>query len=175
MNCKVSVIVPVYNTGEKLNKCIDSIISQTYKNIEIILINDGSTDASPAICDEYARLDNRVLVVHKSNSGVSDTRNMGIEKSTGEYIMFVDSDDYIPADSLENLMKPIIEYGVDYVAGNVEHTVNDKHITRYNQKGIQDTVTFSNNEIGKYIYYNQGYAIAKVYSKKIIDEHNQAF
>lgn len=91
----VSVIVPIYNVDKYLNRCIDSIINQIFTNIEIILVNDGSLDTSPQICDHYARLDNRVKVIHKENSGQSDARNAGIEVSRGRYLAFVDSDDYI--------------------------------------------------------------------------------
>lgn len=92
---KVSIIVPVYNTAEYLVKCIDSIINQKYSNLELILVDDGSTDQSPAICDEYAKKDNRIKVIHKQNGGVSSARNLGLSIASGDYITFVDSDDYI--------------------------------------------------------------------------------
>jgi len=92
---KTSVIVPVYNAEKYLDKCIQSILNQDYKNIEVILIDDGSLDNSGNICDEYAKVDSRVKVVHKKNGGVSSARNCGIDIATGEFIMFVDSDDYI--------------------------------------------------------------------------------
>ena len=95
---KISVIVPVYKVEQYLRKCVDSIIKQTYSNLEIILIDDGSPDNCPIICDEYAMKDNRVVVIHKKNGGLSDARNVGIAKSTGKYITFVDSDDYIASD-----------------------------------------------------------------------------
>lgn len=92
---KFSVIIPIFNVENTLKQCIDSIIKQTYKEIEIILINDGSTDNSGKICDEYKMIDNRIKVIHKENGGLSDARNMGIKNSTGDYLVFVDSDDYI--------------------------------------------------------------------------------
>lgn len=91
---KVSVIVPVYNVEQYLPQCVDSILAQTYKDLEVILVDDGSPDGSPAICDEYARRDPRVRVIHKKNGGLSDARNFGIDASTGEYLLFIDSDDY---------------------------------------------------------------------------------
>lgn len=94
----ISIIVPVYNVEDYLPECIDSILAQTYKNLEIILVNDGSTDNSGKICDEYAQKDSRIKVIHKENSGVSSTRNMGIEAASGEYIGFVDSDDTVDSD-----------------------------------------------------------------------------
>ena len=93
-NCKVSIIIPVYNAERYLRKCLESIVSQTYINWELILVNDGSTDTSGKICEEYAEKDARVRVYNKSNTGVSDSRNLGIKESTGKYLVFVDADDY---------------------------------------------------------------------------------
>lgn len=103
----VSIIVPVYNAEKYLNNCVDSIVNQTYKDIEIILINDGSIDNSGTICDVYASRDNRIKVLHQSNHGPSFTRNLGIASSNGEYIQFVDSDDFIAADMTEKLVEEI--------------------------------------------------------------------
>lgn len=113
---KVSIIVPIYNEEENLKKCIDSLLNQTYKELEIILINDGSTDGSKKIIDSYK--DSRIIAIHKKNSGISDTRNIGIDKSTGDYIMFVDSDDYLELDCIEKLMKIIAEEKSDIVMFN---------------------------------------------------------
>ena len=92
---KISIIIPIYNVEQYLPQCLDSIINQTYKNLEIILINDGSTDNSGKICDNYAKVDNRIHVFHKKNEGVSSARNLGLEKCTGDFIGFVDPDDFI--------------------------------------------------------------------------------
>ena len=113
---KVSIIVPIYNEEKNLNRCIDSLINQTYKNLEIILLNDGSTDSSKKIIDSYK--DKRIIVIHKKNSGIGDTRNIGIEKSTGDYIIFVDSDDYIELNCVEQLVKKIEKDKVDIVISN---------------------------------------------------------
>lgn len=99
----ITIIVPVYNVEDYLCKCIDSIIGQTYNNLEIILVDDGSPDRCGEICDEYARHDTRIRVIHKENGGLSDARNVGIENSKGDYIAFVDSDDYIAPDMYEKL------------------------------------------------------------------------
>lgn len=107
--------MPVYNVAPYLRECLDSIINQTYKNIEIILVNDGSTDESGAICDEYATMDSRVKVFHNSNHGVSYTRNYGIEQSTCERILFVDSDDTIDTEYVSALVEPLSEYDYDLV------------------------------------------------------------
>lgn len=105
MTDKISVIVPVYNVKKYIKRCLDSIIEQTYKNLEIILIDDGSTDGSGEICDEYIEKDERIQVLHKANGGLSSARNIGIERATGNYIGFVDSDDWIAKDMYEYLWK----------------------------------------------------------------------
>ena len=101
----VSIIVPVYNVENYLRECIDSIVAQAYRNIEVILIDDGSKDSSGKICDEYADKDNRVKVIHKENGGLSEARNSGLEIASGDWIAFVDSDDYIDSDMYEILLK----------------------------------------------------------------------
>lgn len=103
----VSIIVPVYKVEEYLHQCVDSIINQTYRNLEIILIDDGSPDRCPEICDEYAARDNRIKVIHKFNGGLSEARNHGLELASGEYIMFVDSDDYVDIRIVETLIEAI--------------------------------------------------------------------
>lgn len=107
MKNKISVIVPVYNTSMYLSKCVDSIIVQTYQNLEIILVDDGSLDNSGKICDEYAEKDARVRVIHKENGGLSSARNAGMDIATGDYIAFVDSDDRIAPDTYEKLAAAI--------------------------------------------------------------------
>lgn len=104
---KISVIVPVYNVEKYIRRCIDSILLQAYTNFELLLVNDGSTDNSGKICDEYAKIDQRIKVFHKQNGGVSSARNLGLDKAIGEWIAFVDSDDYITKSYLENLIKEV--------------------------------------------------------------------
>ena len=104
MDEKISVIVPVYNVEQYLERCVDSIINQTYKNLEIILVNDGSTDNSGQLCDELARKDDRIRVIHKKNGGLSDARNVGIDEAEAELVGFIDSDDYIDEDMYEVLI-----------------------------------------------------------------------
>lgn len=115
-NTLVSIIVPVYNAEKYLNECIDSIIGQTYRNIQIILIDDGSKDHSPALCDSYALKDERITVIHKENGGVSSARNEGIALAAGEYLMFVDSDDTIENDAVEVLLAG--SQGSEWVVGS---------------------------------------------------------
>ncbi len=113
MNNLISVIVPVYNVEKFLVKCVDSILAQTYTNLEIILVDDGSPDNCPAICDELAKKDNRIKVVHKENGGLSSARNAGLDIAKGEYIGFVDSDDFIAQDMYEYLYNLIEKHNVE--------------------------------------------------------------
>ena len=106
MSChRITVIVPVYNAEKHLKECLNSIVCQSYKNIEILLIDDGSTDNSSKICDDFANKDNRIVVIHKANEGVSVARNTGIEQASGKYITFVDADDYLEEFFIENLYR----------------------------------------------------------------------
>ena len=114
----ISIIVPVYNVEQYLEKCINSIINQTYKNLEIILVDDGATDNSGKMCDELAKTDNRIKVYHKENGGLSDARNYGVERAIGEYIGFVDSDDYIDEEMYEKLYGAIKKEDVDVAECN---------------------------------------------------------
>ena len=116
----VSIIVPVYNVEKYLRECLDSIVKQTYKNIEVILVDDGSTDGSPEICDEYAEMDERISVFHIPNGGVSNARNLGIDKAKGEYIMFVDADDIIMPYVVERGVALAVETNADIVYGLVQ-------------------------------------------------------
>lgn len=142
MEPTISVIVPVYKVEPYLRKCVDSILSQTYRNLEIILVDDGSPDNCGAICDEYARQDARIKVIHKENSGLSDARNAGIEQSTGDYITFVDSDDWIAQDHIESMAKLVQhETPRTIVVSDVRRV--DEHgntITIFGYKGKEDVV-----------------------------------
>ena len=115
MDSLISIIVPVYNVELYLNECINSIRNQTYKNLEIILIDDGSTDNSGKICDEYAKIDSRIVVIHKENKGVTSARKVGVEIANGKYIGFVDSDDYIDKEMYKNMLKKILETDADFI------------------------------------------------------------
>lgn len=109
----ISVIVPIYNTEQYIEKCINSIVNQTYKDLEIILLNDGSTDNSKEICKKWSKMDSRIIFIDKANSGVSDTRNCGIDISKGKYISFVDSDDFLEPMMYEEMLKSIKENNSD--------------------------------------------------------------
>lgn len=130
----VSIIVPVYNMMEYLQKCVDSLIGQSYKNIEIILVNDGSTDDSGALCDELAKKDSRIRVIYKSNGGLSSARNAGLDIAQGDYISFVDSDDFLNTATIEKMAQCMQTYDCDIVCvksniidskGNITHTFSN--------------------------------------------------
>ncbi len=116
MNPIISIVVPVYNVENYLRPCLDSIMAQTFKDFEAVLVDDGSTDCSGKICDEYAQLDNRFVVIHKQNEGVAKARITAFEHSRGDLITFIDSDDFVTPDYLEKLSKPILEENADMVS-----------------------------------------------------------
>ena len=115
---EVSIIVPVYQVENYIRKCVDSILAQTFTDFELILVDDGSKDKSGQICDEYARMDTRVKVIHKENGGAADTRNRGVNQAVGNYVMSVDSDDYLATTMLECLYRNILNENADIAACN---------------------------------------------------------
>lgn len=118
MEQKVSIVVPVYNVEKYLERCVDSLIKQSYQNIEILLVDDGSKDSSLSICEKYELRDSRIRVFHKENEGLGLTRNYGIERATGEYITFVDSDDYLTLDAIAIMLERAIATDADVVIAN---------------------------------------------------------
>lgn len=129
MNEVVSVIVPIYNVQKYLKKCIESIIGQSYKNLEIILVNDGSTDDSPVICEEYKVKDSRITVIHKRNGGLSDARNAGLDICKGKYVFFVDSDDYIHPETIYEMLLQATQNNAEIVECGIYHTVENDDTT----------------------------------------------
>ncbi|MBR2883986.1 MAG: glycosyltransferase family 2 protein [Clostridia bacterium] len=168
MNFLVSVIIPVYNVEKHLNKCLDSIVNQTYKNLEIIIINDGSKDASAEICREYAEKDNRIVFVSRENRGVSATRNEGIELAHGDYFSFIDADDYLELDAYEYLISIINEKNVEAI--NFEHyitypTHEIEHISPDRAYGYADKY-----EAQRKLLYYYPFACNKLFTKKMIKD-----
>ena len=139
----VTVVVPIYNTEKYIRPCIDSIIHQSYSNLQIILVDDGSTDQSGEICDIYAELDDRIGVIHKKNGGLSDARNAGIDMARGEYITFIDADDFIARDMIDNLLRVAISEDADMVACKV---------IRCEESDTPDMIDISNSEQEYEIY-----------------------
>lgn len=126
MSPLVSIIVPIYNVESYLRRCLDSIVNQTYTNLEIILVDDGSPDNCPQICDEYAAKDNRIVVIHRENGGLSDARNVGLDICKGEYISFVDSDDWVNERYIEALFNLTIKVDADIAIGEHEKIYNEQ-------------------------------------------------
>lgn len=136
----ISVIVPVYKVEPYIDRCIDSIVNQTYRNLEIILVDDGSPDRCPEICESWAEKDSRIKVIHKENGGLSAARNCGIECCHGDYIGFVDSDDWIEPDMYEKLYNTIVKYNVPLAMGGrfdiYENCLTDKKRTTYGNEKV---------------------------------------
>lgn len=128
---EISVIIPVYNVEAYLRRCIDSVLSQSFKDLEVLLIDDGSTDSSGDICDEYAKADERITVIHKENGGLSDARNVGIDNAKGENIFFLDSDDYIENNSLSVLYENLVRENADISVGGTYNCYQNKKIPQY--------------------------------------------
>ena len=124
---KISIIVPVYNVEKYLKECVESILKQTYSNIEILLVDDGSKDSSPAICDEYAKKYSKVKVIHKENGGLSSARNTGLDNVSKDttYVMFIDSDDLLTPNACELMEKEITTKHADFVIGNYQNCTED--------------------------------------------------
>ena len=129
----ISVIVPVYNSDLYLNRCINSIIKQTYTDLEIILIDDGSLDKSPQMCDEWVKKDKRICVIHKENGGAGSARNQGLKVATGEWIAFVDSDDWLELDAYMCMHRLAIEYNADMVIGQKRICRKENHALKVNR------------------------------------------
>ena len=146
----ISVIVPIYNAEKYLVRCVDSILAQTYKEIEIILINDGSTDQSENICNEYAKRDQRIRVIHQKNEGVSCARNRGIDESTGEYLSFIDSDDWIDCTMYDDLIRLATKYDADIVECGYRWIKPD---TIYDRENTGKIDIYTNLEALNQLYY----------------------
>lgn len=145
MDKKVSILVPVYNVELSLDKCIQSILKQTYKNFELVLVDDGSTDNSLSMCYEYAEKDKRIKVIKKeSHTCLSDVRNVGIENATGEYIMFVDSDDYVCETFVEDMVEAIENKNVDVVRCKAREHKKDGSTSIENLRGYENRILKSN-------------------------------
>lgn len=166
----ISVILPIYNVEKYLSRCLDSVIGQTHKNIEIILVDDGSTDNSYKICEEYAKNDKRIVIIHKENGGLSDARNVGIKKAKGDYITLIDSDDYVEKDYVEFLYKLIKDNNSQMsVCGHTVLYENGKKI----KKETHEHLVLSAKKTLEKILYDDGIdlsAWAKMYEKKLFDK-----
>lgn len=167
----ISIIVPVYNVENYLRKCVDSIINQSYKNLEIILVDDGSTDSSGKICDEYSLKDSRIKVIHKKNGGLSDARNAGMEIASGDFWGFVDSDDYIDSDMYSVLMENLLGAEADLSTCGRIFTYDGKEIPKYSEN---NPVTLSGREAVKNLFLSNSIvnnaAWDKLYKRELFDD-----
>lgn len=168
MNEKISVIVPVYNAEKYLHRCVDSIINQTYANLEIILIDDGSPDNCPQICDDYLRRDERIKVIHQENKGASGARNNGLNNATGDYIAFVDSDDWLDLEMYYEMMKVMTSHDQQVVECNLVNRFED---TEEKPKHIRKVVVQNSLTTMTRVIANQHFsACTRLYCKKIIGD-----
>lgn len=156
MDDLISVIVPIYSVEPYLKKCVDSIINQTYKNLEIILVDDGSPDNCPQICDEYAKADSRIKVIHQKNGGLSAARNAGLDIMTGDYVAFVDSDDWIEPTMYETLLKNLISFSADISFGGVADDVEENNEIKTNKVSNYGSEPFSEDKISAMKRYFTG-------------------
>ena len=167
----ISVIVPVYNMEQYLERCINSIVDQTYRNLEIILVDDGSTDRSPRMCDEYAAKDGRIKVVHKVNGGLSDARNAGLQVATGTYIGYVDSDDWIEPQMYQRMYEACIEHQAQVAVCRYAKIYRD-HVDR---EGKGQVTVFDREDILKiyltdqpeYVVYNSVWS--KLFAREVVE------
>ena len=167
INQKISVIIPVYNVEDHLKQCLDSIISQTYKNLEIIIVDDWSTDNSGKICDEYAENDKRIKVIHQKNAGLSAARNTGLKVATWKYIWYIDSDDYIELDMYEKLYNLIENTKSDLAISN--RYIGEKDGSRRKNTNFPNKKIINSNEALQY-FYDSMYVWNKLYKKYIIKD-----
>lgn len=176
MDITVSIIVPIYNRESVLKRCINSIIAQDYHELEIILVNDGSTDRSRDICLDYSKNDDRVIFIDQANAGVSMARNAGINKASGRYLMFVDSDDYLETNAVSRMVSVAEKYDSDWIIGCVEKHIDDRtdafvlrEVNSSEKKEIQNTI----QELEKvYSFYQP---VAKLYRTSIIKNNGLGF
>lgn len=166
---KVSVIVPVYMVEEYLPFCIECIINQSYSNLEIILVDDGSKDRCGKICEDYSRKDNRIVVLHKENGGLSDARNAGIKIATGEYITCVDSDDYIASDMIQDLYESIRRTGADIaICGTIKTSV--RQVNNKSQFAPAEDIVMTPEQTIELGLYSKGFSLSawgKLYKKSL--------
>lgn len=174
LNKVVSVVVPIYNVEKYLDNCIESIVNQGYTNLEIILVDDGATDSSPIICDEWKKRDERVIVIHKENGGLSSARNAGLEEATGDYIMFIDSDDWVELDIVEKSVERIEKDKSDLVIFGYKK-VDEKGKNR--GEYTFGNGTYTKKELSQQLHrrileMSFGYAWNKLYRLSVIKDNN---
>lgn len=170
-NKVVSIVIPIFNVEKYLERCIESVINQTYKNLDIILVDDGSPDNCPKICDEYKKKDKRIKVIHKKNGGLSDARNCGMKIIKGDYLFFLDSDDYIPENAIEILLNIAIKNSSDIVVGKYLEFSND-NILKKNKDDEYEVENFDcKTSLQEMMYMHKiaNSACGKIYKKSLFE------
>jgi glycosyltransferase involved in cell wall biosynthesis len=167
---QISIIIPVYNVEQYLEQCICSVLGQSYSNLEILLIDDGSTDHSPEICDRYEKKDSRITVIHQKNGGLSAARNRGLDQARGDLIYFLDSDDRIPGQAIQILYENMRKTGADISIGGINHVKEGENLTESDYRG--QVSCFSSREALEHIYvnsYQESMVVAwgKLYRKRL--------
>ena len=169
MNELISVIVPVYKVEPYLRKCVDSILAQSYSDLEVILVDDGSPDNCGAICDEYAEKDSRVRVIHKPNGGLSDARNAGMKIMHGSYLMFVDSDDWLTEDAVSSLYGLAVTNSAELVIGNCDR-VTDENIDVVEPNPNDNYVVFNKLQAVSHFLHNSCAAWGRLYKRSVHED-----
>ena len=173
----VSLIIPIYNLADYLPQCLDSVRKQTYENLEALLINDGSTDASLAVCREYSRRDSRFQLIDKANSGVSDSRNQALDRAEGKYIQFLDGDDWLSPDATETLVHAAESTGADLVLAHFYRVVEERVAARGHIKAqrVLTRQEFAEEMMKAPANYYYGVLWNKLYRRSIIEAHRLRF
>lgn len=170
MNKTISVIIPIFNSSKTLERTLESIINQAYRNLEIILVNDGSNDNSLEICERYANRDSRIVIVNQKNQGVGKARNYGIDVSTGDFISFVDSDDTIDENYFEVLISAMMKYNLDMVGSDIRVVFDNQIIYPY-KKEINGSILNKEQTIKNYLNFKISSAVwGKLYKRELIDK-----
>ena len=171
---KISILVPIYNVEKYLRQCLDSLVNQTLKDIEIICLNDGSTDSSPDMIKEYAKNDSRIIIVNQKNSGYGDSMNKGLKKASGEYIGIVESDDFIELNAFERLYGLAKKFGADVARSNYFH-FKDGNNTKYDYVDTHDTGRLIDPASRTWIFYQAPAIWSAIYKRSFIEEHKIDF
>ena len=172
MDPLVSIIVPVYNVKPYLNRCVNSLLGQSYQNMELLLVDDGSTDGSETLCDEYAAQDARVRVLHKKNGGLSDARNAGVDAAKGEYLSFVDGDDWVSPYYIENLYRALEQAGADFSASCFEEVFEGQPVQSVPTERLEAFEILSREECLRRILYQEGMEVTtptKLYKRALFE------
>lgn len=174
MNPKVSIIVPVYNAQKTLHRCVDSILNQDYTDFELLLIDDGSKDESGTICDDYAKKDKRITVIHKENSGVSDSRNTALDHASGEYLQFLDSDDWITPDATRLLVESARQNQCDMVISDFYRVIGERlaHKGSIDEDGVLTREEFANFMMENPADFYYGVLWNKLYRRSIVETYH---